>query len=311
VEVSPNINATKSVVDIVIPVYNDNPYLEETLRSIVDQVLPAHWSFHIYVVDDGSDESINLTVESDEISVIRLDVNSGCSVARNRGAQAGSGELVLFLDADCSFAHNKVLALLVEQCSAGFDVCFGQIHVIGNGFWAAYQNKVAIERSIRFSQGDKSSMTTAIFMVARSVYESIGGFDEGYDFGFEDRDLFISLINAGAKVSLVEEAIVNHNDDISLMSVCNKLYKSGATSSVLFIKKHPDEYTKMAYAKADVKYCKNDLGLLVLASKPMLWPLVSMVDWALRKNLLPFFLAKNLVKYLSGLAYLHGTAARS
>jgi len=310
VEVSPNINATKSVVDIVIPVYNDNPYLEETLRSIVDQVLPLHWSFHIYVVDDGSDVPVNLTMESDKVSIVRLDVNSGCSVARNKGAQVGCGELVLFLDADCSFAHNKVLAMLVEQCSAGFDVCFGQIHAPQGDFWAKYQNRVAKERAVMFKGGVKSSMTTQIFMVKRTDFVSVGGFDEGYHFGFEDRDLFISLINTGAKISLVETAIVNHNDKISLISVCNKLYKSGATSSALFIKKHPDEYMRMAYSKADVRYSKVGLDLLVLTTKPILWPLVSMVDWALRKNLLPFFFAKNLVKYLSGLAYLHGTAAR-
>jgi len=306
-------NIVDKMLDIVIPVYNDAPYLTESLNSIFKQQLMNGWHFHVYVVDDGSDIPVKVDVPKDKahmLSVIRLDRNSGCSVARNKGAFASEGEVLLFLDADCSFAHENVLALLLEQYVAGFDVCFGQINVVGDGFWATYQNNVSRERCLRFKQGDKSSMTTAIFMARKRLFEEVAGFDEAYHFGFEDRDLFITLLKHGAKACLVGEAIVNHNDELSLASVTRKLFKSGVTSSARFIEKHPDEYRKMEYVKADVRFSKGGLKLFAFLSKPFLWPMVNLLDAALKKGWLPFYIAKKMVKYISGLAYLQGTSAR-
>jgi len=306
-------NTVDKTLDIVIPVYNDAPYLTESLNSIFKQQLIDGWRFHVYVIDDGSELPVKVDVPKDKahmLSVIRLNKNSGCSVARNKGAFAGEGEVLLFLDADCSFAHENVLALLLEQYVEGFDVCFGQINLVGAGFWATYQNNVSRERCLRFRQGEESSMTTAIFMVKRRLFEKIGGFDEAYHFGFEDRDLFIALLKREARTCLVEEALVNHNDEISLTSVTRKLYKSGSISSVRFIEKHPDEYRKMEYIKADVQFSKGGLKLLACLTKPLLWPMVNLLDVVLKNEWLPFDVAKKLVKYTSGLAYMQGTYAR-
>lgn len=301
------------VLDIVIPVYNDAPYLAESLSSIFNQRLIDGWCLHIYVVDDGSDKAIKLDVPKDNAhlaSIIRLEKNSGCSVARNKGAHAGSGEVVLFLDADCSLIDNNALALLLEQHQRGFDMCFGQIHAPQGDFWARYQNDVAKERAVSFRLGEKFSMSTQVFMVKRNVFEAVGGFDETYHFGFEDRDLFIALIKSGAKACLVEKALVYHNDKISLSTVTRKLYKSGATSSVRFIQKHPQEYRRMSYAKADVLYSQGGLKLLVLLTKPLIWPTIKLLDGMLKKGWLPFNVARKMVKYISGLAYLQGTVNR-
>jgi len=305
VAVSKNSHLSK-VLDIVIPVYNDNPYLDETLKSIVIQQLPNGWKVNLYIVDDGSDEPV--AIDNKGINVVRLATNSGCSVARNQGARAGNGEVILFLDADCSLMKADTFALLLEEYEKGYDVCFGQIHAPQGDFWAKYQNDVAKERATKFCSGDKSSMTTSIFMVKRDKFEMVGGFDEKYHFGFEDRDLFITLMQSGDKASLVQSAIVNHNDRISLSSVCKKLYNSGATSSSRFIKKHPDEYIMMFYSKADVRYSKGSLQLLVLLTKPVVWPMVKVLDWLLVKEVLPYRLARGVVKYMSGLVYLHGTS---
>lgn len=300
------------VVDIVIPVYNDNPYLEETLVSIFSQQLPESWMFHVYVVDDGSDNEIKVNVPEKHkkaVSILRLSENKGCSVARNKGTSTGKGEVILFLDADCSLSNNHVIALLLEQYMQGFDVCFGQIHAPQCDFWAKYQNEVAQERAIRFRQGELSSMTTQIVLIKRSSFKLVGGFDEAYHFGFEDRDLFISLIKSGARISLEEKALVNHNDQLSLRSVTKKLFKSSESSSKRFIQKHPKEYKYLPYAKADVRYSTDGVRILAYIAKPMLWPLVRVVSWGINKRLFPFYVAKKLVKYTSGLAYLIGTKA--
>tara|TARA_R110002111_G_scaffold99170_4_gene153275 strand:- start:54098 stop:55045 length:948 start_codon:yes stop_codon:yes gene_type:complete len=310
VRIHSKISRLNKTLDIVIPIYNDNPYLAETLTSIFKQQLPDGWRFHVYIVDDGSDIPVNLDIPKEntlDVSLVRLEINSGCSVARNKGASAGNGGVILFLDADCALARVNVLALLLEQYSQGDDVCFGQIYAPQGDFWAKYQNDVAKERAVRFNGGEFSSMTTQVFMVKRQTFESVGGFDEAYHFGFEDRDLFISLIKSGAKVSLVEKAIVNHNDQLSLLSVTKKLNKTGAESSSRFIAKHSKCYEEMPYVRADIRYSKGCLRLLVWVTKPVLWTGISSLNWVIKKQVLPYWLLKRLVKYMSGLAYLHGT----
>lgn len=303
-------NHLNKVLDIVIPVYNDNPYLVGTITSIFKQQLPNDWCFHVYIIDDGSEVPVNLDIPKENtsaVSLLRLKKNSGCSVARNKGAYAGYGEAILFLDADCSLEKENVLALLLEEYVKGYDVCFGQIHAPQDDFWAKYQNDVAAERAVRFRSGELSSMTTQIVMVEAAIFKKVGGFDECYHFGFEDRDLFLSLINIGANVSLVEKAVVNHNDQLSVSSVMKKLYEAGKGPSMRFIEKHPGEYSKLAYAKADVRYSPCVLKSLVILTKPMLSALVAILDRCITRNIFPYSISKILVKYVSGLYYLQGT----
>ncbi|AGS40567.1 glycosyltransferase family 2 protein [Cycloclasticus zancles] len=303
-------NHSKKVLDIVIPVYNDNPYLLGTLTSIFKQQLPNDWCFHVYIVDDGSEVPVSLDIPKENtstVSLVRLEKNSGCSVARNQGAIAGNGEVILFLDADCSLAKASALALLLKEYEKGYDVCFGQIYAPQGDFWAKYQNEVARDRADRFYEGEHSSMTTQVFMVRRNKFKSVGGFDESYHFGFEDRDLFLSLIKIGAKISLAEKVVVNHNDQLSLSSVVKKLYGAGKNSSTRFIEKYPDEYSKLAYIKADVRYSPYLLKSLVILIKPMLPALVGMLERCITRTILPYSISKVLVKYVSGLYYLQGT----
>ena len=303
-------NHLNKVLDIVIPVYNDNPYLVGTITSIFKQQLPNDWCFHVYIIDDGSEVPVNLDIPKENtsaVSLLRLKKNSGCSVARNKGAYAGYGEAILFLDADCSLAKENVLALLLEEYVKGYDVCFGQIHAPQDDFWAKYQNDVAAERAARFRSGELSSMTTQIVMVEAAIFKKVGGFDECYHFGFEDRDLFLSLINIGANVSLVEKAVVNHNDQLSLSSVVKKLYGAGKSASTRFIEKHPGEYSRLPYAKADVRYSRKLWVSVKLVPVAFLRFLVSFTDCLINRKVLTYIILKWCVKYVSGLAYLLGT----
>jgi len=64
----------------------------------------------------------------------------------------------------------------------------------------------------------------------------------------------------------------------------------------------------MPYVRADVRYSKDFLRLVVILTKPGLWPMIGFLNWVIKKEVLPFWVLKKVVKYVSGLAYLHGTA---
>jgi len=305
-----------SVIDIVIPVYNDDSFLAESVNSLGEQDLPYGWSFHVHIVDDGSSKEISLKdtrISSERISIHRHAVNRGRGAACNTGVGMGKGSLVYILDSDCVLQNKQVLSSHIGTLSeVGVSVSCGSIYTDTVSFWGKYQNEVALRREKSFYDGDLAAFTTANCMMTRVCFEEIGGFDERYtQYGFEDRDFLLRLIGKEIEIRHCRSSSVEHKCDLSLNSVVRKLYKGARYSSGLFIDKHEAAYKKMHFVKADIAYSNGGLKLIALLTKPFLWPMVSLLDAALRKEwLLSFNVAKKLVKYTSGLAYLQGTYAR-
>ena len=91
--------AAKPLVSVIIPAYNAEPFLRETLDSVVAQ---TYGNLEIIVVDDGSTDGTRELVLSYGARVRYLyQANSGsCSKPRNAGVQIAEGELIAFVDAD-------------------------------------------------------------------------------------------------------------------------------------------------------------------------------------------------------------------
>jgi Glycosyl transferase family 2 len=97
----------KPLVSILIPCYNAEAWLEETLESALAQT----WeNKEIILVDDGSkDRSLEIATgfESRRVKVISQS-NRGASAARNRALQECQGDFIQYLDADDLLAPNKI-----------------------------------------------------------------------------------------------------------------------------------------------------------------------------------------------------------
>ena len=97
------------LVSVVIPAYNAQDTIDETLRSVRSQ---SHGALEIIVVDDGSrDETISIARSHMEIDPrVRLieQANAGVAAARNAGWQAARSDLIAFVDADDLWAPTKI-----------------------------------------------------------------------------------------------------------------------------------------------------------------------------------------------------------
>lgn len=98
-------------VSVVIPLYNSENTIVRCIESVVMQTVPV---FEIIVVDDGStDNSVKQVSEyiinNDIKNVILLkQINSGPSVARNKGLSYASGDFIAFLDSDDWWIDTKI-----------------------------------------------------------------------------------------------------------------------------------------------------------------------------------------------------------
>lgn len=95
------------LVSILIPCYNAEKWLAETLESALAQT----WdNIEIIVVDDGStDKSLAVAkqFEPDGVKVISQ-ANKGASAARNRAFQESQGDFIQYLDADDLLVPDKI-----------------------------------------------------------------------------------------------------------------------------------------------------------------------------------------------------------
>lgn len=123
---SPDTTASRPDVTVIIPVYNCERYIPETLQSVFDQNLSDD-RLEIIAVDDGStDDSLPIMrklAEQHPNMVVESIPNSGsASAPRNRGLELAHGEYVFFLDADDKFADGALEQLLAVAHKTGSGV---------------------------------------------------------------------------------------------------------------------------------------------------------------------------------------------
>ena len=115
-------------VSVVIPVYNAEEYIDETVRSVLKQTLGFRENIEIIFVNDGSpDHSADICIRYQEqypanIKYIEQE-NSGVSAARNNGFRHATGKYVQFLDSDDKVSRNAykaAVAFLEEHTDVDF-----------------------------------------------------------------------------------------------------------------------------------------------------------------------------------------------
>lgn len=140
------------VVDIIVPFYNNEKYIEECIKSIVKQ---KYDKINIILIDDGStDKSANIAKDvlseySRNYKFIQNRVTRGVSYSRNLGLRMVTGDLVTFVDADDVLKDNHILNL-VNTMSVSDDIFLGVtnfsrnkeiLHKDVNGNYIVYDEK--------------------------------------------------------------------------------------------------------------------------------------------------------------------------
>lgn len=92
---------SKQIISIILPVFNVETYIDECLKSIVNQ---SYFNLEIIIVNDGSTDSSTSKCKqwaSKDNRIILIEKkNGGLSSARNAGLDLASGEFIMFVDSD-------------------------------------------------------------------------------------------------------------------------------------------------------------------------------------------------------------------
>ena len=264
---------------IVVPTYERRDLVRETVRSLGE--LKYGGRFEVIVVVDGSTDGTAAALASlgcpFPLSVIEQP-NRGAAQARNRGAAAATGEILLFIDDDMLCAPN-----LLEQHARlyreGADAITGEItphHELPDGLRATDLPK--------FAPSDGNALASAFdiftgqLSVKRKVFKELGGFDESFTasggYGNEDLDFGARLL-ARYTVRINPAAITMHRDRVDPFQVLRRA-RLLATADVRFANKHP----KLARELFDRRGASEAMTRLLyrpLGRVPLLAPLIASV----------------------------------
>ena len=134
------------LISIVIPLYNSEKYIEETIRSVLNQ---TYKRYEVLIVNDKSSDQgtklIDKLVGNDtRFTIIHLPVNKGVANARNVGIQKAKGEYIAFLDSDDVWDENKLekqVKFLMENHSKMCCCAYRQIDEQSNVIKEKISNK--------------------------------------------------------------------------------------------------------------------------------------------------------------------------
>jgi glycosyltransferase involved in cell wall biosynthesis/O-antigen/teichoic acid export membrane protein len=226
---------------IVVPTFNRRESLVRTLDSLSRLDYPPE-CFEVIVVNDGSRDDTGPMLDrySDRgnISVVHIS-NSGPAVARNRGAEKAQGSVIAFVDDDCTVPADWLRVLNETIRSSGADAVGGgmknalELNLFAEAYHDIHEH---FSHSLNRRRGAAPYLATSNFACRSSAFKDIGGFDERFHVGAEDRYLVTRLIAEGRKVESLPSLRVNHFHDFTWKSFIRQYYRFGKGASLLFRK---------------------------------------------------------------------------
>ncbi len=198
-------------LSVVVPAYNAERTLGDTLRSLEAQSV-ARSAYEIIVVDDGSSDGTAALAASSGARVIRQ-ANAGAAAARNAGAVAANAEWVAFTDADCVASRGWLKAFLRRIAAADADA----ICVAGKTLGLASDTPAARFVDLMGAFDAERHLSHPRFPFApsgnvcyrRAALLAVGGFDTRFR-SYEACELHQRLARTGGRCSYEPAALVFH-----------------------------------------------------------------------------------------------------
>lgn len=217
----------KPLVSILIPAYNAEEFIADSIRSAITQT----WeSKEVIVVDDGSSDGtaeIARRFASTDVSVVSKQ-NEGAAATRNRAFQLSQGDYIQWLDADDILAPDKIerqLAalregdgerILLSSSWGRFAYRTEHARFVPTSLW---QNLAPVEWLLR-KLGEHHFMQTATWLTSRELAEAAGPWDTRLHVD-DDGEYFCRVLLASSGIRFAPEARV--------------YYRQGPSSRVSYI----------------------------------------------------------------------------
>lgn len=181
-------------ITIVMPVFNEERFIEQTLQQLLSQEYPVE-RIEILVIDgmsvDNTREIVNkISKQYDNIHLLDNPKRKS-SAGRNIGFKKGQGDYFLVVDGHCFIPDNKLITNLVECFLVSGADCLGRPQPLDPPGLSTFQEAVGLARGSKFGHGGDSliyanyegfaSPVSNGAAYSRKVFEEVGYVDENFD----------------------------------------------------------------------------------------------------------------------------------
>jgi glycosyltransferase involved in cell wall biosynthesis len=214
-------------VNIIVPLYNQEQYIVECLRSVIVQ---SFRNFTVTVVNDGStDNSASIVADfmsaHDPLHKIQLvtQSNQGLSAARNAGILLSAGEFILPLDSDDYIDSDYLERTVPRMDDRNVGIVATDMSYFGIRHETVPPSGITLEREM------VGNGLPVCSLIRRTAFEETGGYEpltifaEGKTFapGYEDWSLWLSILKNGWTVSIVNEPLFHYRTKpVSMVTKC-------------------------------------------------------------------------------------------
>jgi len=180
-------------VTVVLPVYNHDAFVQQTLSSLYAQ---DYCDFQIVAVADGStDGSLEIRKRQGSRVQVIESRHQGPAGARNRGLSETDSDFVAFMDADDLCAPERLRVELETLEKENLDLVASAMNFIdaeGHPLPGTWTCPVGAAGNYWAALLERNWIGTPSVIVRRSVFDTIGVFDEGFTHA-EDYDLWLRI----------------------------------------------------------------------------------------------------------------------
>lgn len=129
----------KELVSIIMPSYNTERYISESIKSVINQ---TYKNWELLIVDDCStdstDEIIKKFCYEKRIKYFKNKKNSGAAVSRNKALKEAKGKWIAFLDSDDLWFPEKLEKQIEFMKRNNYKFTYTDYNIQLNGIWLPY-----------------------------------------------------------------------------------------------------------------------------------------------------------------------------
>jgi glycosyltransferase involved in cell wall biosynthesis len=208
------------LISIIIPVYNSEQYISDTIVSCIEQ---TYENIEIIIINDGSTDNVEEVIKgfSDPRIHYYKKENEGACVARNFGISVSKGKLLQFLDHDDILDKNKLFQQVLSYLKFGDDYIYSSKMGTVSGVKKEVETNYEIyETSFTplkyfetlFNQFGKY-ITTGAWLVTEKLVKTTHGWDANAGLN-DDGEFFMRLILNSNGIRFSSESIFYFRRDV-------------------------------------------------------------------------------------------------
>jgi glycosyltransferase involved in cell wall biosynthesis len=278
-------------VSVIVPAFNAAQTIEQCLAALLAQSYPRE-QYEVIVVDDGStDDTAAIAARFAAVRVMGA-AHRGAAAARNLGARAARGEILLFTDADCAPTRDWIAAM----CAA-----FDDARVVGVKGTYRTRQRAIVARFVQLEYEEKYArmrraetidfIDTYSAGYRRDVFLAKGGFDEAFPSAtVEDQEFSFRLAEQGARMLFVPDAVVYHQHAATLGAYARRKFHIGYWK-VRVHRMHPGKMLRDTHTPPTLKI---QMGLFLLLAPTIVAALFAPVAWWLVAAIVATFVVSAL-----------------